>query len=153
MKHAAAMAALVLSLGMAGTCRAAAPASAASPASQAQPAASTAAGIPFKREPESTGSMAARTAAAWLVCLAVGGGVLYMLRRRLGLQPGLGLAKQRRLQVVESQRIGPKSSLVLVRWDQEELLLAQGEGGTSLLARAPAGRPSSNADVPTPGAA
>lgn len=150
MKRAAAMAALLLSLGMAGTCRGAAPAA---PASQAQPAASTAAGIPFKREPESTGSMAARTAVAWLVCLAVGGGVLYMLRRRLGLQSGLGLAKQRRLQVVESQRIGPKSSLVLVRWDQEELLLAQGEGGTSLLARSPAGRSSSGTDSPTPGGA
>jgi len=150
MKCAAAMAALLLSLGMAGLCRAAAPAV---PASQALPAASTAAGIPFKREPESTGSMAARTAVAWLVCLAVGGGVLYVLRRRLGLRPGLGLAKQRRLQVVESQRIGPKSSLVLVRWDQEELLLAQGEGGTSLLARAPAGRPPSSADAVTPGAA
>lgn len=146
MKLAAAMAVLLLSLGMVGTCRAA-PATPATAASQPQAAASTAPGIPFKREPETSASMVGRTAVALLVCLAIGGGVIYVLQRRMGLRPGLGLKKQqRRLQVVEMQRIAPKSTLVLVRWDQEELLLAQGEGGTSLLARAPAGT-----DSTTPG--
>jgi flagellar biogenesis protein FliO len=104
----------------------------------AQPA-SAASSIPFKREPVTGADTAYRTFAALVVVLALGGLAVYVLRARgkgggsLLLPTGAG-----RLQVVESRRIGPKGTLVVVRWNGEELLLSHGEGGTSLIARAPA---------------
>ena len=38
-------------------------------------------------------------------------------------------------QLVQVQRIGVKSSLVLLRWDDEELLVLQGDGPAQLIAR------------------
>lgn len=105
----------------------------------AAPPASAAASIPFKREPVAAADTAYRTFAALVVVLALGGLAVYVLRARgkgggsLLLAPGGG-----RLQVVESRRIGPKGTLVVVRWNAEELLLSHGEGGTTLIARAPA---------------
>lgn len=108
-------------------------------ASPASPPASGAPSIPFKREPVAAADTAYRTFAALVVVLALGGLAVYLLQARakgggsLLLPAGAG-----RLQVVESRRIGPKGTLVVVRWNAEELLLAHGEGGTSLIARAPA---------------
>lgn len=89
--------------------------------------------IPFKRETESTADVSGRLAVALLVCVAVGAGAIYLLRKRWA--PGLGGVRNRRLHLLEVQRIGVKSSIVLVRWDEEELLISQGEGQMQVLAR------------------
>jgi flagellar biogenesis protein FliO len=94
--------------------------------------------IPFKRDTESTGERSGRVAAALLVVLAAGAAAIMVVRRRWA--PGLAAPKSRRLQLLEVQRVGVKSAVVLVRWDQEELLLAQGEGSMQLLARRDARR-------------
>ena len=99
------------------------------------PSTGTVQGIPFKQEPEATASLVGRTMLALLLCLGLGAGALYLLRARAGA--GMSLARGRRVHVIESQGLGGKGTLVLVRWDAEELLLAHGEHGTTLLARAP----------------
>jgi flagellar biogenesis protein FliO len=98
-------------------------------------AATPASGIPFKRDPESSEQLVGRTALSLLLCLAVGVGAIHLIRRRTGV--GRPMVAGRRLQVIETQRLGAKASLVLVRWDHEELLLAQGEREVALVARAP----------------
>jgi flagellar biogenesis protein FliO len=109
---------------------------AASPASQP---ASGAPSIPFRREPVAAADTAYRTFAALVVVLALGGLAVYVLHARgkgggsLLLPAGAG-----KVQVVESRRLGAKGMLVVVRWNAEELLLSHGEGGTTLIARAPA---------------
>ena len=89
--------------------------------------------IPFKADSESTSDLAVRVLIALFACAMVGVGGIYLLRSRRW--PGLSISPSRRLQVLETQRIGVKSSVVLLRWDQEELLLVQSEGRTELLAR------------------
>lgn len=101
----------------------------------ASPAASRASSpaIPFKRETESTADLSGRLALALLACVAAGAGGIHLLRKRWA--PSLGGFRGRRLQLLEVQRIGVKSSVVLLRWDQEELLLSQSDGQMQLLAR------------------
>jgi len=112
---------------------------------QAQPAAASAASasasIPFKQDKQTPTELSGRVFASLLVCLLVGGAVVYLLRRRGlgGLPLPLPLQKARRVQLLEVQRIGMKHSLVLVRWDDEELLLGQSEGRMDLVARKRAG--------------
>lgn len=128
--------ALLLACAGSGAALAQAPASA--PASPPASAASGAATIPFKREPVAAGETAYRTFAALVVVLAVGGLAIYVLRVRGKGGASLLMPATGKLQVLESRRIGPKGALLVVRWNAEELLLAHGEGGTTLLARAPA---------------
>ncbi|HWH82095.1 MAG TPA: flagellar biosynthetic protein FliO [Burkholderiaceae bacterium] len=109
-------------------------ASAQEPARSSGPAASV---IPFKHDSQATADLSGRAIAALLACLAVGAGAVYLLKRRLA--PGVATAKRRRLRLIELQRVGVKSAIVLVGWDDEELLLAQSEGRMELLARKPAG--------------
>jgi Flagellar biosynthesis protein, FliO len=103
-----------------------------------------AAAIPFKPDNESIGDSAGKVLTGLLVCAVVGAGAIYLLRRRY--LPALGATKGRRLQVLKVQRLGLKASVMLVRWDREELLLAHSEGRTELLAR-------KEASPDTPGAA
>jgi flagellar biogenesis protein FliO len=131
--------AVVLGAGTGGAC-----------AQQAAPAASAAGGtgaIPFKREPVAAGDTASRTLVALVLVLAVGGAAIWLLRKRQGggglLSPGAGAGQ--RLQVLETRRIGAKGTLVVVRWNAEELLLSHGEGGTTLIARAPGATPAQEA--------
>lgn len=108
------------------------------PASAPAPAASASATIPFKREPVAAGETAYRTFAALVVVLAIGGLAIYALRARGKGGASLLMPATGKLQVLESRRIGPKGMLLVVRWNAEELLLSHGEGGTTLIARAPA---------------
>ena len=41
------------------------------------------------------------------------------------------------MRLIESQRVGVKNAILLVRWDDEELLLGQSDGQMRLLARKP----------------
>lgn len=122
---------LAVALAMAGGANA----TEASPSRQPEVGSAAASAIPFKRETESTADVSGRLALALLVCVAVGAGAIYLLRKRWA--PGLGGVRNRRLQLLEVQRIGVKSSVVLLRWDQEELLVSQGEGQMQVLARKP----------------
>lgn len=111
-----------------------------SPAAPSSSAAGSPAVIPFKREPAAVSETAYRTGAALLVCLAVGALAVYVLRSR---KPGsLLLPTAGKLKILETRRVGAKSMLLVVQWNAEELLLSHGDGGTTLLARAPV--------IPTP---
>ena len=99
--------------------------------------AASAAPIPFQQERQTTAELSGRALGSLLVCLLVGGGVIWLLRKR-GIAGLPVLQKSRRVQVLEVQRTGARQALVLVRWDDEELLLGQAEGQVQLIARKPA---------------
>ncbi len=117
------------------------PAFAQEPATAPAASGSSGTGIPFKRDTVPPGETAYRTFAALVVVLAVGALAVYVLRARGMGNVLLPPASNGRLQVLETRRIAPKMVLVVVRWNAEELLLSHGEGGTALLARAPAATP------------
>jgi hypothetical protein len=105
-----------------------APAAVASAASAAMP-------IPYRSADAGTADLATRSVLALVVCALAGGLAIYFLRGRM---QGLGKPGQaRRVSVTQVQRITPKHSTVLLRWDDEELLVVIGEGHASLLARKP----------------
>jgi flagellar biogenesis protein FliO len=110
---------------------ASAPAQEAAPRSGAQASAA----IPFKQDSEITTDVSGRAVLALLVCLAVGAAAVYVLKQRLA--PGAVSMRGRRVRLIESQRVGIKNALLLVRWDDEELLLGQSDGQMRLLARKP----------------
>lgn len=91
--------------------------------------------IPYKQDRETTGDATGRVFGALLVCLLVGGGVIYALTRRQ--RSTVAVVRGQRLQVLETRRLGAKALITLVRWDQEELLLLQGDGPVQVVARAP----------------
>lgn len=99
-----------------------------SAASQARPAS-----IPFKQDKETTAELSGRVLAALLACALAGAAGIYLIRRRW--MPRQAASTGRRLQLLEVQRIGVKSSLVLLRWDDEELLMLQSDGQAQLVAR------------------
>lgn len=116
-------------------------AAASQPAPDAASPASSPSAIPFKQDREGRDQLGLRAAGALLVCLLVGGGAIYLLAKRRDL----GTARQRggaRLRILESKRLGPRSGLLLVRWDDEDLLIAQGDGRLELVARKPTVDPS-----------
>ncbi|TAL13619.1 MAG: hypothetical protein EPO01_20985 [Aquabacterium sp.] len=95
-----------------------------------------AASIPYQAEGPAAGALLSRVALALLVCGAAGWGVLLLLRRG-GFAPGALRDPARRLEVLEIRRTGPKAALMVVRYEDEQLLLAQGEQQTVLLHRRP----------------
>ena len=101
----------------------------------AEPAASAPGAIPFRQEPAVDGELGLRAVGALLVCLLVGGAAVYLLARRRGVD--LAKPGSSRLQVLETRRLAPKAALILVRWDGEDVLLAQGEGRIDIVARKP----------------
>jgi len=111
------------------------------PTASPAPSGSSGTGIPFKRDTVPAGETAYRTFAALAVVLAVGALAVYVLRVRGAGKALLPSTSNGRLQVLETRRVAPKMVLVVVRWNAEELLLSHGEGGTALLARAPAAAP------------
>jgi flagellar biogenesis protein FliO len=91
--------------------------------------------IPYRKD-ESVGAMALDVAGVLGVSLAVGVGALVLLRRYLVRTQG---APGRRLRVVETVRLTPKSALYLVELDRRTLLI--GQQGDSLVVLAPAAPP------------
>ena len=89
--------------------------------------------IPFKVDKETTGDLSGRVLFAILACAAAGAGAIYLLRRRQF--PGQSSATGRRLELLEVKSLGVKASVVLLRWDHEELLIAHSDARTELLAR------------------
>lgn len=116
----------------------------AQPEPSAAASAASAAPIPFKQERQTTTELSGQVLGSLLVCLLVGGGVIYLLRKR-GIAGLPALQKSRRVQVLEVQRTGARQALVLVRWDDEELLLGQSDSQLQLIARKPASPPATEA--------
>jgi hypothetical protein len=89
-----------------------------------------ASGIPFRRETV-PGFDAGRWAAGVGLALAVGAAMLWWLRRRM---PGAAAGPHtRRLKVVESLRVSPRTTLLLVEVDGRALLLGEQPGALVLL--------------------
>lgn len=89
--------------------------------------------IPFKVDKETSGGLSGRVLFALLACAVVGAGGIYLLRRRQF--PRQSAAAGRRLELLEVKSLGVKASVVLLRWDHEELLIAHNDARTELLAR------------------
>jgi hypothetical protein len=90
--------------------------------------------IPFKREPESGAGLAARAAGVLaLGALAAYGGVAAL--KRSGLAGRTLPGRARRVRPVETVRLSRRSTLHVVEYRGEELLLAESEHGLRLVAR------------------
>lgn len=100
--------------------------------------------IPYRKD-DDIGALALNVGLGLLVALGVGVGVLYALRRYLA---GVQKAPGRRLRVLETVRLGPKSALVLVEVDGSTLLIGQQGESLAVLDR-PAG-PAGPAPAPAP---
>jgi len=98
------------------------------------PASSTAA-IPFKRESDvPLGSAVGGGVGVLLIALAAIV-VVQVLRKKLKLVPPGAAA--RHVRVLETQRLGPRSTLAVVEFAGRRYLLAQGEHGVSCVDSVP----------------
>ena len=77
--------------------------------------------IPFRKD-DNAGALAVNVGLGLIVALGLGIGVLYLLKRYL---VGVQRAPGRRLRVIETVRLSPKSSLFLVECDNRALLIGQ----------------------------
>jgi flagellar biogenesis protein FliO len=80
-----------------------------------------------------------RVIAALLLCIVLGVVAAFVLRTRLGHRApfSLGRPRMRRLQLVETLRLGHQVDLCIVTCDGHELLVAASAHGTQLLERVP----------------
>lgn len=100
------------------------------PSAQEPPAAISGKPIPYKKEESGTGAAAGQSIVVLAVLLGLAWGGLVLVKRtlpqwRLKLPLPLRSGAERRLKVIETVRLGPRSSLYLVQLDQKTLLLAQ----------------------------
>lgn len=95
--------------------------------------------IPFRKGSTPAGFDGSRWAAAVLTALAVGAGLLWWLRRRL---PGATAGSRgRRIKLVETIRVSPRTTLLLVEVDGKTLLVGEPSGAIVLLSPAGGERP------------
>lgn len=109
-------------------------------------AAESGAAIPFK--PEGTGAGAALQGGALGVLLlsALAIVAVALVRKRLKLGPGGRGAAPRLLQVLETQRLGPRALLSVIEFEGRRYLIAHSEQGVRCLV----GGPDAPAPVPAP---
>jgi flagellar biogenesis protein FliO len=94
--------------------------------------ASTAA-IPYKRDADvGERSLSGGAAGTLVISLLAIAAVLY-LRKRLNLGGASTALPGRRIRVLESQRLGPRSVLTVIDYSGRELLIAQTEHGVTVL--------------------
>ncbi|NHZ42594.1 flagellar biosynthetic protein FliO [Massilia aquatica] len=125
----AALGVLLLSLTMA------LPAAARAEAPSAPPAAPRAAAhtpIPFKQDKQGAGSLAYQSMAGLVLAALAAYGVIFALKR-YSLKGGGPLRQARRLRTIESMRLSRRSTLHVVHYDGEELLLAESDNGLRLV--------------------
>lgn len=94
--------------------------------------------IPFKHENAAGGSDVSRVVLALLLCVLVLGVALFVLRKYL---PGVTRvsAGGRRLQILETQRLGPRTALHVVQFGEREYLIGDSEQGLVNLASVQSG--------------
>jgi flagellar biogenesis protein FliO len=93
--------------------------------------------IPFKRDGGSGATLASSGAGVLIVSLIAIAGVL-VIRKRLRIgAPAAG--RKAMLQVLETQRLGPRSLVSVIEFRGTQYLLVQGEHGVSCVASVPAG--------------
>lgn len=86
--------------------------------------------IPYRRE-SVPGFDAGRWAAGVGAALAVGGGALWWLRRRV--PGGLASPRERRIKVLETLRVSQRTTLLLIEVDGRTLLVGEQAGALVLL--------------------
>jgi flagellar biogenesis protein FliO len=91
--------------------------------------------IPYKREEASPASDLARLIAALGVCGLVLAGILYTLKHRQRVQ-GKASSPRRHIELLETQRIAPRTSLHAVRFANTVYLIAHSEHGITTVASA-----------------
>lgn len=99
---------------------------------------SAAAPIPYKKAPEGDDDIVVRAVVSLLLALGIGIGAVYGARRFLVSGHRLG-APERRIRVVERNRLTPKTALVVVEFDGETLLLGLTESQLAVLSRRSSG--------------
>lgn len=107
--------------------------------------------IPFKQENAAGGSDVSRVILALLLCVLVLAVALFLLRKYL---PGVARPQSsgRRLQVLETQRLGPRTALHVVLFGEREYLIGDSEHGLVNLAQTESNaerKTESNADIET----
>jgi len=124
MRHGIAALLMMLHLGMAfGT------------EAQANASSTASASIPYKREEATPAGDLSRLLAGLAVCGLVLGGVLYLLKRH-GRFQGMPGARRKHIELLETQRLGPRAALHAVRFANSVYLIAQSEQGITTVATA-----------------
>lgn len=95
------------------------------------------AAIPYKHEAASAATDLPRFAAGLGVGALALGAAVFALRRRLASHNG-ERAGQKRLRVLETQRLNPRSTLYVIEFAGAQYLLAHSEQGVNCLATVPA---------------
>lgn len=93
------------------------------------------AAIPYKREEAAQTGNPLRFIAGFAVCGLVLTGVLYVLKRQRRMLGTAGLPR-RHIELLETQRIGPRASLHAVRFANAVYLIAYSEQGITAVASA-----------------
>lgn len=94
--------------------------------------------IPFKRDTAPGDSVLAGSGAGLLIVSLIAIVAVVLIRKRLRLgQPRGG--RPAMLEVLETQRLGPRALVSVVAFSGTHYLLAQGEHGISCIASVPAG--------------
>ncbi len=93
--------------------------------------------IPFKREGAAGEPSLASSGASVLVVSLIAIAAVLLVRKRLRI--GQPRGRPAMLQVLETQRLGPRAVVSVVLFNNTHYLLAQGEHGVSCIATAPAG--------------
>ena len=92
--------------------------------------------IPFKHEAISSESDFGRVITGLLIGVLGLGGYVYFMRRRLG-PSNTSTSKPKQLQIIDTQRLNPRTMLYVVEFAGAQYLLAHSEHGVSCLANAP----------------
>jgi flagellar biogenesis protein FliO len=90
--------------------------------------------IPFKQDPQPAAASPVLVSVALLLVLL---GAWWWMRKHL--ERGALRGRERRARVLESHRLGPRSTLAVVEFAGQLHLLAQTENSVTCVARAPAG--------------
>jgi flagellar biogenesis protein FliO len=92
--------------------------------------------IPYKQDSAVAAAALPGGALGVLLLSAAAIGAVYVLRKRLNLQPP-GKGGARHVRVLETQRLGPRTLLSVVEFGGSQYLIAQSEHGVTCLASAP----------------
>jgi flagellar biogenesis protein FliO len=104
----------------------------AAPAAAQAPAEAPRERIPFKQDDGEFGALMLRVVIAFSALALLGGGVIYILKRR-GYVTLPGAEGPRPLRLVQSMRLGPRTGLLVVEFGENRVLLSQGESGATLI--------------------